>query len=620
MAVNEWHTRKIGIDVMYTIAAILGDVLMPYTKEILEVLNHCRFDKMKPVREAAIEAISLIKEIDPGVEESASQDSFSRKDKTPKAPTQNKPWKKKSKTQKIQEESVPFSTYSNKDQDDDVAEKKISNATKKRLEALEAKRKAQPTKKPNLNKEKKSIFELQKNSAFFGKNRPAAQTEIHVKPSSDVKKDSVSKFKAKKNFEDTPDFHEVEDRLSEEEKRMDLSNEKSHTTSEKHNSIKKKSVIVYNLAEEDDDQEDEEAVPIRSNEKSQNKLKKHKFNATYDDKYDQRDDIEILENDDNFQKVEETPEEHNTDENNLNDEQDFVVKEKPRTTPKRNYKTWERKTETYSETQPVEESDPEQQYSTIAERIKNRNKLKQQEYEQQKHREVEEPITYEEHHIIEQEVIENIDQSSNKMMNRLQNLHNQCNDIETNMEKMMNSSKNYGNNQKPQYTDQRSSHSSQYYQQNANRQDAIRHTISIPFSSYNYSQREDLAGRRDGDYSFEKSGKQPAPSQNKMRASNFDLPTKTIDLESISPSQRANDNTPSSKRNEDNSQIILLREELRFMRIQQDKILENQNIFQTYISNEITSIKNKINQMEGDIMLSKTLSGGSMLRNDMSHF
>lgn len=622
MAVNEWHTRKIGIDVMYTIAAILGDVLMPYTKEILEVLNHCRFDKMKPVREAAIEAINLIKEIDPGAEESASQDSFSRKDKTPKAPQQNKPWKKKSKTQKIQEESVPFSKYSNKDEDDDVVEKKISNATKKRLEALEAKRKAQPTKKPNLNKEKKSIFELQKNSAFFGKNRPAAQTEVHIKPSNDSKRESIGNFKKNKHFEDTPDFNEAGDRLSEEEKRMDLSNDKSHGTSEKNKSIKKKPIIVYNLAEEDDDQEDEEAVPLRSNEKSQNKFKKHKFNATYDDQYDQRDDIEVLEKDEGIQKVEETPEEHNTDEKNLNDEQDFVVKEKPRTTPSRTYKAWERKTETYSETQPVEESDPEQQYSTIAERIKNRNKLKQQEYEKQKRQEEEMPTTYEEHHIIEQEVVENIDQSSNKMMNRLQNLHNQCNDIETNMDKMMNSSKNYGNSQKAQYPDQRNSHSTSYYHQNADRQDAVRHTISIPSSSYNYSQREDLSGRRDGEYSFEKSGNQQTQNQNqgKIRASHFDLPTKTIDLESISPSQRAYDNTPSSRRNEDNAQVLLLREELRFMRIQQDKILENQNIFQTYISNEITNIKNKINQMEGDIILSKTMSGSLMMRNDMSQF
>jgi hypothetical protein len=46
-----------AIDVIYTMAAILKDVLSPYKKEILEVLNHARVDKIKPVREATLEAI-----------------------------------------------------------------------------------------------------------------------------------------------------------------------------------------------------------------------------------------------------------------------------------------------------------------------------------------------------------------------------------------------------------------------------------------------------------------------------------------------------------------------------------------------------------------------------------
>jgi biopolymer transport protein ExbB len=53
---------------------------------------------------------------------------------------------------------------------------------------------------------------------------------------------------------------------------------------------------------------------------------------------------------------------------------------------------------------------------------------------------------------------------------------------------------------------------------------------------------------------------------------------------------------------------ILLKDELKFMRAQQEKILENQNIFQTYISNEITNIKNRLNQMESNMILSKTLN------------
>lgn len=52
-----------SIDVVYTLAAIIQEVLEPFKYEVLEVLNHCRFDKIKPVREAAIEAINVIKEI-----------------------------------------------------------------------------------------------------------------------------------------------------------------------------------------------------------------------------------------------------------------------------------------------------------------------------------------------------------------------------------------------------------------------------------------------------------------------------------------------------------------------------------------------------------------------------
>ena len=160
MAITEWHTRKIGIDVMYTIAAILGDVITPYSKEILEVLNHCRFDKIKPVREAAIEAINLIKDLDPSavIDDTFSLESTSRKGATSRS-TVEKPWKKKDrKSAKVEEDPSSFVDYSNKDQDE-AAERKISAATKKRLEALEAKKNAAPTKKPNLNKEKKSIFD-----------------------------------------------------------------------------------------------------------------------------------------------------------------------------------------------------------------------------------------------------------------------------------------------------------------------------------------------------------------------------------------------------------------------------------------------------------------------------
>ena len=63
---NEWTTRKMAIDVIYTMAAILKDALAPYKQDILEVLNHCRTDKIKPVREATVESIQMVKAISSG--------------------------------------------------------------------------------------------------------------------------------------------------------------------------------------------------------------------------------------------------------------------------------------------------------------------------------------------------------------------------------------------------------------------------------------------------------------------------------------------------------------------------------------------------------------------------
>lgn len=59
-----------SIDVIYTMAAILRDALSSYKHEILEVLNHTRSDKIKPVREATLEAIQAVKDIPSPVNES----------------------------------------------------------------------------------------------------------------------------------------------------------------------------------------------------------------------------------------------------------------------------------------------------------------------------------------------------------------------------------------------------------------------------------------------------------------------------------------------------------------------------------------------------------------------
>jgi|LauGreDrversion4_2_1035121.scaffolds.fasta_scaffold52319_1 hypothetical protein len=43
--------------------AIIKEEILPFSVDILRVLNGCRFDKIKPVREATLETIKLIREI-----------------------------------------------------------------------------------------------------------------------------------------------------------------------------------------------------------------------------------------------------------------------------------------------------------------------------------------------------------------------------------------------------------------------------------------------------------------------------------------------------------------------------------------------------------------------------
>jgi len=54
-----------AIDVVYTLAAILPPTLSPYKDHFIEVLNESRFDKLKPIREATIEAMTALKDLPP---------------------------------------------------------------------------------------------------------------------------------------------------------------------------------------------------------------------------------------------------------------------------------------------------------------------------------------------------------------------------------------------------------------------------------------------------------------------------------------------------------------------------------------------------------------------------
>ena len=62
---KDQEIKKMAIDVIYTVAAILPPTLSPFKEHLIEVLNESRFDKQKPIREATIEAISAIKDLPP---------------------------------------------------------------------------------------------------------------------------------------------------------------------------------------------------------------------------------------------------------------------------------------------------------------------------------------------------------------------------------------------------------------------------------------------------------------------------------------------------------------------------------------------------------------------------
>jgi hypothetical protein len=62
MVSNEWTTKKVAIDAIYSMTAIIKEEIVPFKNDILRILNNCRFDKIKPVREATLETIKLLKE------------------------------------------------------------------------------------------------------------------------------------------------------------------------------------------------------------------------------------------------------------------------------------------------------------------------------------------------------------------------------------------------------------------------------------------------------------------------------------------------------------------------------------------------------------------------------
>ena len=62
-------TKKVAIDAIYSLTAIIKDQIVPYRFNIMQILLPNRYHKVKPVREATLETIKLLKEVGPPIEE-----------------------------------------------------------------------------------------------------------------------------------------------------------------------------------------------------------------------------------------------------------------------------------------------------------------------------------------------------------------------------------------------------------------------------------------------------------------------------------------------------------------------------------------------------------------------
>lgn len=58
----DFNTRKMSIDVIYTLAKLHPQCLKAYRVDIYERMTELRFDKIKPVRDATLECLNAMKE------------------------------------------------------------------------------------------------------------------------------------------------------------------------------------------------------------------------------------------------------------------------------------------------------------------------------------------------------------------------------------------------------------------------------------------------------------------------------------------------------------------------------------------------------------------------------
>lgn len=62
-------TKKVSIDAVYALTAIIKEHIVPFRVQILTLLMPLRSHKVKPVREATIETIKILKETGPPIED-----------------------------------------------------------------------------------------------------------------------------------------------------------------------------------------------------------------------------------------------------------------------------------------------------------------------------------------------------------------------------------------------------------------------------------------------------------------------------------------------------------------------------------------------------------------------
>ncbi|CAI2384369.1 unnamed protein product [Moneuplotes crassus] len=174
MAMNEWSTRKMAIDVIYTLAAILKEALLPFKSEILEVLNHSRFDKYKPVREATLEAYQTIKAL--GGDDDLDESDPNVKTKKQKPPSLRETIRQAKRGNKAQKNPEPnFEILDNTDNS-----KKLSAATQKRLERKKAAMNAPEEDKKEHRPITSDIKKMPKNSNFFKQNKGKKEQGIEI--------------------------------------------------------------------------------------------------------------------------------------------------------------------------------------------------------------------------------------------------------------------------------------------------------------------------------------------------------------------------------------------------------------------------------------------------------